>query len=233
MRRTLTAAMLALTALAVLPAVAQADIDDPYIQVEGEGAVQAAPDRATVSAGVETRAPNAVEAMRANADAMSAVMAELAKAGVEDRMIRTSQLSVYPVFNRSDRDVDQSAPIAYEATNQVEATVAEIAAVGEVIDALVGAGVNRFQGVRFSIDDATALEDEALRRAIADARRKATLVAEAAGVRLGAPLLIEARGGGRPAPVMRMTLEAGQATSVAPGEQSVSAGVSMRFAILE
>ncbi|MEQ9123598.1 MAG: SIMPL domain-containing protein, partial [Alphaproteobacteria bacterium] len=62
MRRTLTAAMLALTALAVLPAVAQADIDDPYIQVEGEGAVQAAPDRATVSAGVETRAPYAAEA---------------------------------------------------------------------------------------------------------------------------------------------------------------------------
>ncbi len=219
-----------LPTLIALPATAQSE---RYVLVEGMGSVQAAPDRATVSAGVQSRGATAAEAMRANAEAMRAALSALAEAGLPQSAIQTSQLTVYPVFDRPDPEGGRRAPVAYEATNLVEATVSHIETVGSVIDALVSAGVNRIQGVRFSIANAVALEDEARRLAVADAQRKATVLAQAAGVALGDALQLEERGGGGPVPAMRMTMEASLDTPVAPGEQTVSAGVSIRFAIVE
>jgi len=202
-----------------------------YIMVEGSGEAQAVPDMARLSAGVVTRGHSAREAMAGNAEAMGRVMGALRAAGIADRQVRTDRLSVTPVYDHSRTRAEPRAPIAYQATNTVEVTVNDLGHIGSLIDALVNSGANQLQGVQFGIRDAGPLEDKARLAAVADARRKAALYAEAAGVTLGSVLRIEERGAQLPGPRMMAAARMVQDTAVAPGEQTIGVALAVRFAI--
>src|SRR5690606_14173578 len=77
------------------------------VTVEGEGEVEAAPDVAEISAGVTARAESARQALDASNAAMARVMSLLRAAAVGERDIRTSGLTVSPVYERTDRDKPQ------------------------------------------------------------------------------------------------------------------------------
>ena len=106
-------------------------------------------------------------------------------------------------------------------------------AVGPLLDAVTAEGANRVNGVFFVLDDQAAALAEARRAAVADGRARAEFYAEAAGVTLG-PLLQVVEGGGfsGPQPLYdaRFGAEAAS-TPVAPGQVTVSASISMTFAI--
>jgi uncharacterized protein YggE len=103
--------------------------------------------------------------------------------------------------------------------------------VAGVIDTLVGAGANDIGGINFTVSNASKLLDEAREQALADARRKAEIYANAAGVALGAPLSISEEGA--PGPVFRAKMVGGLAASapVAQGEETLSVTVSVSWAI--
>lgn len=223
------AAMAALLVLAV-PAAAQMPDTTRYIAVEGVGTVTAVPDMAELSAGVVTRAATAREAMAQNSRAMGKVLAAVRAAGIEDRAVRTSQLSVSPIYDRNGRTDAQRAPAAYQASNVVEVTVPEVGRVGALVDTLVEAGANELRGIRFVIRDLETLQDEARRKAVQDARRKAGLYADAAEVRVGDILRIEEQQVSEPSPRL-MAARVAQDTTVMPGEQTVRAVLAVRFAI--
>ena len=63
------------------------------VTVTGTGSVEAVPDRAEVSAGVETRAPTARAALSANGAAMQKVIAALRAGGGKDVTTQTVSLS--------------------------------------------------------------------------------------------------------------------------------------------
>ena len=211
--------------------VAQEPGADRFIAVEGAGEVVTVPDMAILSAGVTTRANSAREAMAQNAEAMNRVMTALKAAGIANRAVRTSRLSVSPIYDRSrNSQPELRTPIAYQANNTVEVKANDLDHVGALVDALVAAGANQIQGIRFAISEPRALEDKAREAAIADARAKAMLYAKAAGVKLGEVLAIEERNVRVPTPRM-MAMEVARDTAVAPGEQSVTIGLAVRFAI--
>jgi uncharacterized protein YggE len=87
-------------------------------------------------------------------------------------------------------------------------------------------------GVRFFVDQTEKLLDEARRRAVADARRKAQLYAGAADVRLGRVIEISEGAIAAPGPVLR-TLSRASAESVpiAQGEQTLRVSVSVTYAL--
>ena len=68
---------------------------------------------------------------------------------------------------------------------------------GSVIDEVTAAGGNliRFNGIRFTIDDTDALQDEARAAAIGDMMDKANQVASLTGVELGKLINISESGG--------------------------------------
>ena len=106
---------------------------------------------------------------------------------------------------------------------------------GEVLDAGVSSGANTLGGVSFALSEPREAEDAARRAAITDARARAGLYAEAAGVGLGAVQQISEEGFAAPAPRM-MASEAAMsdaAVPVAPGELNISARVRVVFAIAE
>lgn len=202
------------------------------VSVTGEGVVSVAPDRAIIHAGVISRATEAQAALAANSADMARVLGLLRRMGVADADLQTTQVSVSPVYSRDAQGT--SAHISgYEVSNQVRAQVRRLADLGKVLDALVEAGTNQLSGITFELGDAQAAVDEARRRAMADARRRAELYADAAQARLGPILSVsEAMAPEPPHVRMRMaTLEQSGAVPVAPGEEELRAIVHVVYTL--
>jgi hypothetical protein len=202
--------------------------------VSGTGEVAAAPDMATISLGVTTEGMEAAEAMRRNSEAMTAVLAAVAAAGVAERDVQTSALSVSPRWEPPRPNETAPRVSGFVATNIVTVRVRDLDALGGVLDAVLGEGANTLNGLSFGVADDTALRDAARQAAVADAARKARVLAEAAGVTLGPVTeIVEGGGFGGPFPSARMDMAMAEAVPVAPGELSLQATVTMTWTIGE
>ena len=199
------------------------------LTVNGEGAVDSVPDMATITMGVTSEARTAAEAMRQTSQATAAVLERLKAAGVADRDMQTRDLSLSPVW---DNRGSSSAPkiVGFQADNTVLVRVRALDALGGILDEVIESGANRFQGLTFGLQEPGPALDEARRLAVADAMRKAGLLAGAAGLELGAVLELNEGGGGRQ-PVLMEPAAMASGVPVAAGEVSTQASVTMVFAI--
>ena len=113
--------------------------------------------------------------------------------------------------------------------------VRNLGSLGEVLDAVVKDGANRLGGVRFDVLNPEPLLNAARRAAVADARAKAALFADAAGVSLGDLIRLEEQGTGlRPQPMMEMRMMADSSgIPVAGGEVSLQASLTLVYAIAD
>lgn len=210
----------------------------PSIRVTGTGEVRATPDQAMADFAVETSASNAQEAAAANAQLMERVIAALVRAGVPRERIETRDYNVFPDCDQ--RPVEQGGEPrirGYRVMNTVSATTYEIARVGGIIDAALGAGANRVHGVRFGLRDPARYRQQAIADATRRARADAEALASAMGVSLG--MIREAAtldvGYGPPVVMARqeMMMDAvaqSAPTPINPGEQIVRATVMIVYA---
>lgn len=198
--------------------------------VQGEGKASAAPDRATVVLGVQTRDESAAVAAAENARLMNETIAALLAAGIAESEIQTSgySLGTEPQDEPVMADETQKAP-EFLASNTVTVNMNNTADVGKVLDAAVAAGSNSIQEVSFDLLDPQPQKDLALTRAIEDARRKAEIAARAAGVKLGRVLEIS-EGYGYVAQASRSAMF-DVATPIQPGTMEITASVTMTYEI--
>jgi len=230
--RRYVAAALVLLGTATGAAAGAAEPAERAITVTGHGASAAAPDVARVTAGVETEAPSARAAMQENSRRMARLIRVLRGLGIEARDVQTGHFSVTPV--RDARHAAGARPeiTGYRVSNVVTVVQRDVAALGELLDALVREGGNVVRGLAFDVADPAPLHDAALRAAIADARRQAELAAAEAGVGLGAVLRVEVHAEGRPRPVgMRAVAAEAGAVPVSPGETEVGASATVVYGI--
>ncbi|MEM8751598.1 MAG: SIMPL domain-containing protein [Pseudomonadota bacterium] len=233
MRRAASLALAAALSAAFAAAPAHAEEPRRTLTILGQGEAAATPDLATIRIGVETRAETADAAMEENAATAAKLSAAAREAGIADRDIQTSGLTLYPVYeNRRPNEAEPPKIVGYQAGVELALRLRDLDKVGEALGALVEAGANQMRGIAFAIEDDEALRDEARRAAIADARRKAELYAEAAGVALG-PILSISEGGAGGGPVFEATTRgfAADAVAVERGETSVAATVRVVWAI--
>ncbi|HEX2256256.1 MAG TPA: SIMPL domain-containing protein, partial [Afifellaceae bacterium] len=113
--------------------------------------------------------------------------------------------------------------------------IRDIAQAGGLLDRAVELGSNYVTGINFTAADPKPLEDEARRAAVADARGKAELYAEAAGVTLGPVVRIEEEQDqfGGPQPMMARSMAAESAVPVEAGEITFRARVRVDWALRE
>ena len=222
------AAGIAVVALLATPAPAQT-VPPAAISVTGEASVSVPPDLALVDGGVTSEAKTAREASDANNNAMGKVLLALKTAGIDQKDVQTSRLSLQP--QSAPNRTGPSAITGYRASNRVTSRVRDVAKVANVIDTLVGAGANEIGGINFMVSQASKLLDEARDKAVADARRKAEIYARAAGVTLGAPLSISEEGSPGPMPYRKMTAGMAASAPVAQGEETLSVTVNVSWAI--
>lgn len=237
-------ALLVSTALLLPAAPALAQMQDPgalhaqhhpgQITLSATGEVRAAPDMATVSAGVVSEAGTAAEALRANNRQMNGVFTALANAGIARADIQTSNLSISPVWSNYNSSEDRRIT-GYQATNTVTARVSDLDTLGQTIDALVGSGANQIQGVNFLLEDRDSAMREARLQAVRELRELADLYAGALGVELGRIVeFSEQSDGGFQPPVMyARNMAMDESTPVAGGQVGVSVTVTASFAIQE
>ena len=196
----------------------------PALNLSAHGEVKVAPDMATITFGVMTEAPTAQAAMADNARRMTEVFAALRRAGIEERDIQTSGLTLSAQY-----DYQQNEPPrlrGYQASNRVTVSIMDLTEVGTVADAVVAAGVNQIDGIGFGLRDPGAAEDQARVLAVRALQDKARLYARALGVELGGIRSLNEGGGYSPPPPMpvfamaRMEM-ADASTPVAAGQLTV------------
>jgi uncharacterized protein YggE len=231
MRAALLLPLLAVGLLYLGPSPALADDDNDEaprtLTVTGSGEVSAAPDRAFISAGVVTTGSTAREALDRNNEAAQRVHELLAAEGLAAADIQTTTFTIYP------RYADNTNPpliIGFEVNNMLTITVRDLDKLGSLLDKLVSEGANQLYGIQFVVSDSSPRLDEARRAAVADARRKAELLAGEAGASLGRVLALDESGGIVPMPLYSMRAEAAMAeVPIAQGEQVLSTSVRVVF----
>ena len=216
-----------------LAAPAWADTDERRIAVTGEGRIEAVPDMASVTLGVTNEAEEAGDAMQATSDAVRRILDRLTEMGLESRDVQTSRFALSPVWSRrTESDSDRPRITGFTASNMVMVRVRDLDRLGALLDAVVSDGANDFNGLSFGVQESDALQDEALAAAVADATKKARLLTDAAGVTLGPVVSITEQGSGATRPMMMEKAAARDSGApVAAGEVTLSASVSMVFAI--
>jgi uncharacterized protein YggE len=200
------------------------------VTVAGSGTVSAAPDMAEITTGVVTQASTAAQALAANSQAMERLLQALGTLGVAPRDIQTTNISVSPL-RRQGRDGQPPEITGYEVTNQVRVKVRDLGSLGRVLDQQVGQGANLVYGIQFGRQEPAPLLDEARKRAMADARRKADLYAAAAGLKVGRVVAVQEAGAASPRPEMSPRVMMSAAVPVAPGEQETQASVTVTFTL--
>lgn len=229
-------------AAASQPALAQQTetaAGNTLLTLTAQGSTARTPDIAGYSAGVTTQGISASEALTANSLQMNRVVAALKQAGIADRDIQTSNLSLNPVYAPPRQLPDgsyENAPqkiVGYQASNTVSVRQRKLEATGKVIDALVRAGANQVNGPSFMLSDPDSAQDEARVAAMKSARLRAALYARAAGLRVSRIVSISESGGWAPVPAMYARKEAMDVAAapppVAAGELEMQVNVTVQF----
>ena len=228
------ATLLAAFAMTAAPATALAQAapasDGTLLSVSSRAEARKAPDIATFSAGVVTQAADGNAALRQNAEQMNRVLAAIKAAGVADKDVQTSGISLNPQYRYEENQPPRIT--GYQASNTVNVKLREVAKMGKVLDALVASGANQVNGPSFGIDDPEPLYDRARLDALKAARARAETYAGALGVRVRRIVSISEGGAAMPSPMPRMAMmkaEAYDSTPVAAGESSVSVNLDGVF----
>lgn len=202
------------------------------ITMTGTGNVAAAPDQVEISTSVECDGKTAADALAANAKAMTAVYAVAKKFNLGEKAIVTSNFSLNPQYNEQ-KTRSGGTIIGYRVTNSVRVTSPDITSAGGVVDALVSAGANRVEDIRFSIKDDAPLLLRARKAAVKDATDKAATFAKATGIALGPVQTIaeEEQAFRRSKNVETVMVTGARTTPVAAGDQTVSTSVTITWAI--
>ena len=223
-----------MSAMAVaVPAIAQEPPPNnvPTVMTVGRSTIMAVPDRAFVTVAAESRSRSSNDAQRQNADAMTAVMQKLAAAGVPKDAIRTVAYDLQPEFDfSSGRQVLRG----YVARNTIEVRVDDIAKVGSILDAAGGGGATSIGGIRFDVRERAAVERDALRQAVADARARADAAAAGAGRTIDRIIRIQEEGAPeypRPMQMIRADMAAAAPTPIVPSTIEIQARVTLTAAL--
>ena len=211
----------------------------PTLVVSETGTVTHAPDTVFVTFGIDTASKLLAEAQKRNSTVMSKVMDRLRDLQIDKERIQTSSFTVSPQYrppsNRS-ADTPPASPeiIGYVVSNMVTVEIRTLDRVGTVIEEVLKAGANSFQGLHWGLRDEQSVRLNALKQAAAKAREKAAVLSEAMHLKLVRVLSVTEGGHVvRPASHMaRMAMDAGGGdVPIAQGELKIEATVTLVYEI--
>ncbi len=216
-------------------AIADDEDDTRMIRVTGEGTVSVQPDMAEIQTGVVTQAKLAVDALNQNNEIVQKLMQDLTNRNVAEKDMQTSNFNVAPQYKRGDRGELKPEIVGYRVTNQLNVKVRDLEGLGELLDSLIRSGSNQISGIRFGLNDDTAVLEATRIKAIEDARKRAELYAKAAGVKVGKVMSITEQRMVIPRPVaMGRSMEvSAMSVPIAAGEQDFTATIHVDFELVD
>lgn len=201
--------------------------------IQGEGKISAQPTLAEVDLGLYSEGPDVAPVQQANTAKVNAIIAALKQMGIADADMQTSNYSISPKFEYAD---GVQNVVGYTVSQNLKIKVRNLSNIGAVLARAGELGANQVNGVRFTIDDPTDVQQQARTKAIADAKMKAEELARAMGVRIVKIVTFsESSDGMTPPPIFYRGLEAAAADAAIPdiqsGELDVQSRVSVTFEI--
>ncbi len=236
MRTSFSAAALVVTlACPVRQAAAQNTAPVPVISTAAQGEVRVNPDRARVWLSVQTRAQSAGDAAAENARRQTAVISALRSLSLPDSQISTRTYTIVPE-TRYDNETRTPRVVSYLVTNSLAVELVDVSSVGRIIDTALASGANEVASIEFYSSRSAESYRAALADAVAHAQAEATVMARAAGGRLGPLLEIANSDGGWAQPeakaMQSMSLSAAAVTPIMSGPQTITAAVTGRWIFL-
>ncbi|MFH1036531.1 MAG: SIMPL domain-containing protein [Patescibacteria group bacterium] len=214
--------------------------------VTGEGKITAIPDIAQFTFSVITEGGKDIATLqKTNTDKTNAVIDFLKAQDIEAKDIKTLNYSLDPRYQYYQCEPTMSITpcppaeiVGYTITQTVSVKIRDFAKIGDVFAGVISNGANSVSSLSFTIDDQTAVENQAREEAIKQAREKAEMVADAGGFRVGRLISIEdsytpyyygyGMGGGAE---MKVSSDAAPAPIIEPGSQEVTISVVLRYEI--
>ena len=170
---------------------AAAALAETKITVNGTGEVRVSADTAVISLGVSARDKDVLSAQQKVNAAIAAIRRALMDQGVKEENINTELINIYAVYDYRN---DEEQLTAYSASSTLAIRVTDMDSVGPLIDASFAAGANTLNGITFSASDTEEARAAAMKEAVADARAKAEILAEASGLKISGIDLISEGG---------------------------------------
>jgi uncharacterized protein YggE len=203
------------------------------ISVSGTGKVVISPDIADLRLGVSATKPTVKDARAAAAASMTAVIAALRSLEIPDADLKTTQLSLQPVYVYTSGNPPRLT--GYTVSNAIVATIRDLDKVAPAVDGAMAAGATTMNGITFRVADPARAEVQARQAAMAQAKAKADTLAASAGVAIGGVASISETSSGTP----YLSTYAGEkaaapsdvATPIEPGSNEVTVTVSVVYLI--
>ncbi|MDO8584454.1 MAG: SIMPL domain-containing protein [bacterium] len=162
-------------------AIGRVPIVRDTISIEGQGKVTATPDIARVELGVYSEGTDVQRTQTDNTKKINAILDAIKKAGVSADDMQTSNYAISPKYNW---DNGRQTLIGYTVSQNVTIKVRDLKKVGDILTQAGALGANQINGVTFSVDDPSKLQQQARTKAIEDARSKANELADALGLKV-------------------------------------------------
>lgn len=139
----------------------------PLISVTGEGIVKVIPDQAVIKVRVENQGKSAVEVKNANDVAIDAVLKYCKKLKIEEKDVHTDYINLNKNYDYNKKEYN------YVANQSLSIKLRDLDKYEELIQGLLGAGINRIDGVVFESSKMDMHLSEARKKAVANAKKKA------------------------------------------------------------
>lgn len=197
------------------------------VTVTGQGAAAAVPDSALLRVAAVHRAATVQEAFGGVASAVGLLL-EVAGAAVGESAVASQGISVW-----TETD-DRGRHHLFRCRHSITVRCASLDVAGAVLGDLVDRVGDRLEveGVSLEVTDTALAETAARAAAYADAEAKAHELAGLAGLVVDRPItIVEGGGGGGLGRAIAASAQSAMSMPIAAGERSVSASLTVTFAL--
>lgn len=206
------------------------------IQVSASGSVASSPDKAVIRLGVEATAENASVARKRVAENVSAMRNALETLGLGADQIRTTDYDLFKEERRgAHRDEKGTEKAVYRARHQFAVELYDADRAGSVIDTAIASGATNLYDIDFTLSAETrrSLREQALERAMTNARSEADTLARSANLTVsGVDIVTTVDGGGGGIPqgtAVATGADGTGSTSISSGPVTVSVSVTVEY----
>ncbi|HEX5086683.1 MAG TPA: SIMPL domain-containing protein [Nocardioides sp.] len=212
------------------PARAETSGSTRTITVTGVGHVSVVPDELAFDLSVSVLRPGLTQALDDANGAMQSVVDTLKAAGVADKDVQTTDVSMYPEYGRHQKGQPPTLQ-GYRVSHSITVTVDDLSRGSDVVTAALAAGGKgvRLDGLRLQVADPEAAIGPARSDAVQQARAKAEALAEDAGRELGDVVRISENADQPYAEDMRGAYDAAASAAgpvpIQPGQEDLTASV--------
>ena len=198
------------------------------VKVTGEATLQAPPDQAIITLGVQTENVDPKLAQQENSQTTSKIITALRELGIAEENIKTSDYRLDPQYDYVEgKEIFKN----YKVQHMIQIKTKDIENVGSIVDSAVKHGANSVSNVRFSLANSENYYNQALTIAINNAYEKALTLTRAIEATLHPiPIQIEELSATTP-PVGYQTTSYVKAstTPILPGELQITATVRVEY----